>query len=155
MTQIATYKAPGSAGPVGIGGHNSGGAYTRDGQIDLIDGDSFLGGIEVLSGTTDAIVFPFVPVYPLSSANFIIASSVVDAITLATARAGTDDNRSVNIWSDTAHAHTVTLPGATYAIGTGAMTTIATFTAQRGAGMTLRGYNGTWQVIASSGITFS
>lgn len=154
MTQIATYKAPNSAGPVGIGSHNQGGAYTRDGQLDIIDGDSFHAGINVLTGTTDAIAFPYAPPYPLSSLNFVIATAGVDAVTLATARVGTDDNRSINIWSDTANAHTVTLPGATFATGAG-LHSLATFSANRGAGMTLRGYNGTWQVVASSGITFS
>jgi hypothetical protein len=61
----------------------------------------------------------------------------------------------VNIWSNTAFAHTVTLPSAAYSHGATGQATIAAFAAFRGAGMTLRAYNGTWQVIASSGITFS
>lgn len=157
MTQIATYVAPSTAsGPVGIGGHSSGGAYTRDGQQDLVDGDSFLAGVELLSGTTDAITFPRTgPAFPLGSSNFIITATAVDAITLSTERVGKDDNRSVNIWSDTAFAHTVTLPGATFAHGAVGLATVATFAAFRGAGMTLRGYNGTWQVVSSSGVTFA
>ena len=154
MTQIATYRAPNTGGPRGIQGHNQGGAYSRDGQADLIESDSFLGGPEVLTGTTDAIAFPYVPTFPQSSTNFIVGTAGVDAITLALPRNPQDDNQSVNIWSDTANAHTVTLPSAAFATGAG-LHSVATFAAQRGAGMSLRAYNGTWQVISQSGITFS
>jgi len=156
MTQIATYRAPSAGqGPRGLQGHNSGGAYSRDSQEDLAQADSFLAGPEVLTGTTDAIAFPQVPQYPLSSANFVINAGAIDAITLALPRDPQDDNQSVNIWSNTAFAHTVTLPSAAYSHGATGQATVALFAAFRGAGMTLRAYNGTWQVIASSGITFS
>jgi hypothetical protein len=155
MTQIANYRAPSAGqGPRGIQGHNQGGAYSRDSQEDLVQSDAFHGGPEVLSGTTDAIAFPYVPTFPQSSTNFIIATAGVDAITLAAPRNPNDDNQSVAIYSDTANAHTVTMPSALFATGAG-LHSLATFAAQRGAGMLLRAYNGTWQVIASSGVTFS
>ena len=156
MTQIATYRAPSAGqGPRGLQGHNSGGAYSRDSQEDLAQADSFLAGLEVLTGTTDAIAFPYVPPFPIGSTNFIIQTAGVDAITLALPRNPMDDNQSVNIWSDTANAHTVTFPSAAYSHGATGQATIATFAAFRGAGMTLRAFNGTWQVVASSGVTFS
>lgn len=157
MTQIATYRTPSAnQGPRGIDGHNQGGAFSRDTQEDLVQSDSFIGGPMVLTGTTDAIAFPYVPTFPLGSQNYIISTAGVDAVTLGLPRNPNDDNQSVNIWSDTANAHTVTLPSTAYAIGgTAGLKTIATFAANRGAGMSLRAYNGTWQVISSQGVTFS
>ena len=157
MTQIATYRAPSAGqGPRGIQGHNQGGAYSRDTQEDLIQSDAFVGGPMILSGTTDAIAFPYVPTFPLSSTNFIIQGQAgVDAITLALPRNPNDDNQSVAIYSDTAFAHTITLPSAAFSTGAG-QHSVATFPAFRGAGLTLRAFNGTWQVVASTGaIVFS
>ena len=148
MTQIQT-PIPTSilSGPRGIGARSSGGAYSQDGQNDIIDGDSLQGPLISLTGTTDAINGSV-------AGNYIIDTSGVDAITLTLPRAELDDNLSINIWSDTNNAHTVTLPSAGYANGT-ALKTVATFAAFRGAGMTLRAIDGTWQVISSSAVTFT
>jgi hypothetical protein len=156
MTQIATNRFPSiGQGPRGIQARSSGGAYSQDCQNDLVDGDSLQGSVTELSGTTDAIVIPSPIGYPFVSQNYIIKTGSADAITLSLPRVGLDDNLSINIWSDTLFAHTVTLPTTGYATGTAVITTIATFSAFRGAGMTLRAYNGTWQVIGRSGVAFT
>jgi hypothetical protein len=145
MTQIQTLVNPSiTQGPRGIGARNAGGAYDAGGaQPDIIDGDSLQGPIIVLTGTTDAI-------NPHVSGNYIIKTGSADAITLGAPTAGVDDNLSINIWSDTAQAHTVTATSL-FANGT-ALKTTATFAAFRGAGMTLRAYNGVWQVLAASNV---
>lgn len=149
MTQIATQRVASIlAGPRGIGARSAGGVYDAGAQNDVADPDSFeLAPIE-LSGTTDAI-------NPHVAGNYVIKTAGVDAITLGAPTAGIDDNLSINIWSDTANAHTVTLPSALFAIGA-ALKTVATFSAFRGAGLSLRAYNGTWQVIGlSPGMTIA
>src|SRR6202451_4895888 len=84
MTQIQTPVLPNiSQGPRGIGARNSGGAYTQDGQQDIIDGDSFQGPEILLSGTTDAIVNH-------GAGNYIIKTGSADAITLFAPTAGGD-----------------------------------------------------------------
>lgn len=147
MTQIQTTLPPAiNNGPRGIGARSVGGGYSLDSQQDLIDTDSFQGQLTLLTGTTDAIN-PFVP------GNYIIKTGGVDAITLAAPRAGLDDGLSINIWSDTLFAHTVTTV-ALFANGT-ALKSIATFAAFRGAGLQLRAMNGVWHVIASSAVVFT
>jgi hypothetical protein len=75
------------------------------------------------------------------------------ALTLAAPTAGTDDGLEITIFSDTANAHTLT---ATALLDTGtASVNLATFAAQKGAGLTLEAYNGRWKVLCSVGITFS
>jgi hypothetical protein len=143
VTQIATVRTPSELqGPRGIPARGLGGAYAPREQQDIIDGDAFEGSITELSGTTDAID-------PTKPGNYIIKTGSADAITLGLPRAGIDDNLSIAIFSDTAFAHTVTLPSAQFANGT-ALATAATFKAFRGSGIVLRAYNGTWQVIGSN-----
>lgn len=149
MTQIQTVKTPSVAqGPRGIPAHGLGAAYTPYNQQDIIDGDSLQGPCIELSGTTDAI-------NPQVSGNYIIKTGSADAITLTPApRVGIDDNLSINIWSDTAFAHTITTPAATLANGA-ALASVITFKAFRGSGVTLRAYNGVWQVLASNVTTIA
>lgn len=149
MTQIATQLVTSIlAGPRGVGARALGGAYTQDCQQDLNDTDSFQQAIILLSGTTDALN-PHVP------GNYIIKTGSADAITLPLPTAGLDDNLCINIWSDTLFAHTVTLPSTGYANGAAVLKTIGTFAAFRGAGMTLRAFNGTWQVVGNSSVSFT
>jgi len=122
------------------------GADTAGG--DLTQTDAFQAVPVVLTGTADAI-----PIYGQST-NFIINTGSADACTLPLPVAGTDDNLTVAVWSATAFAHTVTLPSAKLAAGV-ALKTIATFAAFAGAGVLLRAWNGTWQVIGSTGATLS
>jgi len=155
MTQIQTQRiASIGQGPRGIGARSSGGAYSQDCQQDLIDADAFQAGLNVLTGTTDAIVVPATQNFPYSY-NFVISTGSADAITLTLPRVGLDDNFTIAIFSDTAFAHTVTLPSAAYSHGAVGQATVATFSAFRGAGMVLRGFNGTWQVVSASGVAFA
>lgn len=147
MTQIATVVNPNiTQGPRGIGARAVGGAYSQDCQQDLIDADSLQGAITLLSGTTDVL-------NPQQAGNYLVKTAGVNAMTLAAPRAGLDDNLTINVWSDTLNAHTVTAT-TLFANGT-ALKTTATFAAFRGAGMTLRAFNGVWQVISASGVTFT
>jgi hypothetical protein len=145
MTQIQTVRRPSRAqGPQGVGGSTLGGTYSQLAQDDLVRTDSFQDGITELSGTTDALDGH-------KHGNYVIKTGSADAITLGVPTAGVDDGRSVNIFSDTLFAHTVTLPSAAFATGAATVKTIATFPAFRGAGLVLRAYNGTWQVIGNTG----
>ncbi len=87
------------------------------------------------------------------SRKYVITKAGVLAATLAAPTAGTDDGVEISIISATANAHTLTATGL---LQTGtANVNVATFAAQAGAGLTLRAYNGKWQVVAAVGITFS
>jgi hypothetical protein len=142
MTQIATVVNPSIlAGPRGIGARAAGGAYTADAQQDLIDADSLQGPVIQLSGTTDVI-------NPQVAGNYIIKTGQINAMTLAAPRVGLDDNLSINIWSDTLFVHTLTTV-ALLANGA-ALANVATFKAFKGSGLTLRAFNGVWQVLASN-----
>jgi hypothetical protein len=145
VTQIQTIRTPSVLqGPRGIPADGLGGCYTPRGQKDIIDADGFEGPIVELSGTTDAID-PTVP------GNYIVKTGSADAITIGAPRVGLDDNLSINIFSDTAFAHTVTAPSAIIATGTAVLKTTITFLAFRGSGIQLRAYNGTWQLIGNVG----
>jgi len=147
MTQIQTVVQPSIlSGPRGVGARSQGGAYSQDAQQDNIDTDSFSAPITLLSGTTDVIA-------PNAPGNYVIKTGQANAMTLAAPRVGIDDNVSINVWSDTLFAHTITAT-ALFANGT-ALKTTATFAAFRGAGLTLRAFNGVWQVVSSSGVTFT
>jgi hypothetical protein len=131
----------------GLSGGNFQGSFDAGAQKALTDSDSFILSPSVLSGSADAV-------NPHTGGNFIISTAGVDAITLAAPTAGVDDNLTISIYSDTTNAHTVTMPSALLAAGV-ALKTIATFAAFRGAGISLRAYNGVFQVIASTGIVLS
>jgi hypothetical protein len=74
-------------------------------------------------------------------------------MTLAAPTATTDDGKIILITSNTANAHTLTATGL---LQTGsASVNLATFAAQKGAGLTLIAYQGKWNVLGSVGITFS
>lgn len=135
----------GNAPGRGVQNH-SGGAYDGSAQQDIMDGDALQGGITLLTGTADAI-------NPNGAANYIVKTGSADAMTLAAPRVGLDDNLSIAIYSDTLFAHTVTAT-ALFANGT-ALKTTATFAAFRGAGLILRAFNGVWQVVASTAVTFT
>lgn len=101
---------------------------------------------QLLSGSTDAI-------NPHIQANYMITTAGVDAATLAAPTAVTDDGVELIISSDTSQAHTITATGLLHT-GT-ASVNVATFAAQKGAGLTLKAYNAKWKVLGSVGITFS
>jgi hypothetical protein len=112
----------------------------------LIDSDALQGPIVELSGTTDAIA-PNVP------GNYVVKTAGVNAMTLAAPRVGTDDNLTIAIYSDTLNAHTLTTV-ALLANGT-AIKNVATFAAFKGSGLTLRAFNGVWQVVSQTAIVFT
>lgn len=140
MTQIQTPRQPNIvAGPRGIGARAAGGAYSGDSQQDLIDTDPFQSGPIELSGTTDVL-------NPQGGGNYIVKTAGVNAMTLAAPRVGIDDGVQINVFSDTTNAHTITCPGAIVAAGV-ALKTVITFPAFRGGGVSLRAYNGVWQIV--------
>lgn len=140
MTQIATPRTPNIiTGPRGVGARSVGGAYSQDAQQDLIDTDPFQGGPIELSGSTDVL-------NSQAGGNYIVKTAGVDAMTLAAPRVGIDDGVSINVFSDTANAHTITCPAAIIAAGV-ALKTVITFPAFRGGGVSLRAYNGVWQIV--------
>lgn len=104
------------------------------------------GSWNLLSGSTDAIS-------PNISADYMITTAGVDAMTLAAPTAIVDDEKTIVLSSSTANAHTLTATGL---LKTGtASVNVATFAAQAGAGLTLKAYNAKWYVTAAVGITFS
>jgi len=121
----------------------SGGSFTQDSMQDVIDGDAFEGPITLLTGTADVI-------NPHVSGNYIVKTGSADAMTLAAPTVGADDGLSISVFSDTLFAHTITATSL-FANGT-ALKTTATFAAFRGAGISLRAFNGVWQVIGVSNV---
>lgn len=97
--------------------------------------------------TTDGAISPKTP------ASYVITKAGVLAATLAAPVAGTDDGKVILITSNTANAHTLTATGL-FQCGTAAVN-LATFAAQKGAGLTIMAYQGKWCVLGSVGITFS
>lgn len=147
MTQIQTVRQPSiGQGPRGVGARAAGGAYTQDGQQDLIDSDALQGSIIELSGTTDVIA-------PNAPGNYVIKTGQINAMTLAAPRVGTDDNLTIAIYSDTLFAHTLTTV-ALLANGT-AIKSVATFAVFKGSGLMLRAFNGVWQVMSQTAIVFT
>ena len=124
----------------GVGNHS--GAFYGDAQQDVIDTDSFEGPIIILTGTADVI-------NPHVAGNYMVKTGSADAMVLTAPTAGTDDGLSINVWSASAFAHTITAT-ALIAAGVAAKTTI-TFPAFAGAGCTLRAFNGLWHFVGGGG----
>lgn len=95
-----------------------------------------------LTGSADALT--------ASSAYYVIKTAGVDAITIPTPIAGNEGN-IIEIWSDTANAHTVTCPTTNFEIGAAANKTICTFPARPGAGIALRVCNLNYHLMYTSG----
>lgn len=90
-----------------------------------------------------------IPVRP--SANYIITKAGVLADTLAAPTAGSDDGVLLTITSNTANAHTITATGL---LDSGsAAVNLLTFAAFKGASVSLRAYQGRWQVVRTVGVT--
>ena len=127
---------------------HGGGSYDNSAQQDIMDGDSLQGTITLLTGTADVINAHV-------SGNYIITQSgAADTMTLAAPTAGVDDGLSINIYSYTSQAHTLTATGLLQT-GQSGKTGVLTFAAYPGCGCTLRAYNGYWQVISSQSMTYS
>lgn len=92
-------------------------------------------------------------VAPHTPHTYVVTKGSICALTLAAPTAGTDDGIQITITSDTAFAHTLTATGL---LDTGsANVNVATFAANKGAGLTLMAYNGRWKAMSQIGITFS
>jgi hypothetical protein len=90
---------------------------------------------------------------PVASGSYEITNAGATALTLAAPVAGTQDGMTLTVTSATAFAHTITATGL---LQTGsAAVNVATFAAFAGANVTLRAYNGKWQVVSSVGVTFT
>ncbi len=88
-----------------------------------------------------------------TSARYVATKAGVLAMTLAAPTDVTDNGVRIELFSDTANAHTLT---ATALLDTGsANAAIATFAAFKGAGVVLEAYGARWKVISQIGITFS
>lgn len=96
-----------------------------------------------LTGSADAVLSS------ISTYN-IIQSTGVDAITLPTPVAG-DEGNIIDIWSATAHAHTVTAASACFAVAVTGNKTVCTFPAFPGAGIKLRVTNLLYTVLSTGG----
>jgi hypothetical protein len=107
----------------------------------IYDGDAMQAPPTLLTGSADII-------NPHVSGNFIVTRAGVDAMTLGAPTPGLDDNLSIAIYSDTANAHTITT-ASLFANGA-ALAAVATFKPFRGSGLTLRAFNGVWQVLSSN-----
>ena len=159
MTQILTPQPPSIiTGPHGIGARSQGGGYSQDAQQDIIDCDCFQSAITLLSGTSDILTPPSNLGSPnTGTLNYVVKTAGVNAMTAVAPRAGIDDGVTMSIYSDTANAHTITFATNCIADGAaGAPHHIITFTTgYRGQGVTLRAFNGTWQLVSNTGCTIT
>ena len=107
-----------------------------------------------LQSTTPQVIGTAAPALPPHVGHtYVFNRAGVTAATLAAPTAGTDDGIEITVTSDSAQAHTITATGL---LDTGtASVNVATFAAQKGAGLTMMAFNGRWKVLCSVGITFS
>jgi len=122
------------------------GSFDQGAAADVLSNCGIGNYITTLTGAADVIP-------PHGAGNYVVETAGVDAMTLAAPTAEVDDGILIAIFSDTTNAHTVTATSL-FANGT-ALKTTATFAAFKGAGMVLRAYDGVWQVISSTGVTFT
>jgi len=105
------------------------------------------------STTPQAVGSASFAIPPHSCHTYVFNRAGVVAATLAAPTAAVDDGNEIVITSDSANAHTLTATGL---LDTGsANVNVATFAAQKGAGLSLMAFNGRWKVTAAVGITFS
>lgn len=109
--------------------------------------------ITSLWSTQPSVISASGAILPHTGHTYVVTKAGVAAMTLAAPTATTDDGIEITITSDTANAHTLTATGL---LDTGtASVNLATFAANKGAGLALMAYNARWKVICSVGITFS
>lgn len=94
------------------------------------------------SGSTDALTFP---------GSTFVTTAGVDAMTLATPVATTDDGKKLTVTDTSGHAHTITTAASKIAPGHH----LITFNGTVGSFVTLQAFQGLWYVQASSGVTVS
>ena len=98
--------------------------------------------VQTASGATDALVFP---------GSTFITTAGVDATSLATPTAGTDDGKKVTVVDAGGHAHTIT----TSANKIVPSHSTVTFNGTAGSFVILEAFNGLWFPLAQSGVTIS
>lgn len=118
-------------------------AATLVAGVHILDNRGASGPIVVLSGATDAV--------PINAGTAIVTTNGVDAMTLATPAAGTNDGLELTVISTGAHAHTVT----TAANKINGADDTATFGAAAGNGFTFVAYGGIWYAKNLTGVTLS
>lgn len=88
---------------------------------------------------------------PAASADYYITKGSIAALTLAAPAAGTDDNKELTIWSETAFAHVIT--GGVDGFNSKGSSGTLTFGAAKGSSCKLKARNGHWWVTALNGVT--
>ena len=96
-------------------------------------------------------------VNPHGSARYVVTKSTAAALTLGPPTSGADDGVSIEIFSTTAAAHTITAPTAGQIVDGNSSTynTVMTFNAKIGANCTLEAYQGKWYVTSEIGCAMS
>jgi len=102
--------------------------------------------IQVLSTATATV--------PAASGNYVLtkADGIV-AVTLVAPTAGSMDGMIIRFYSTSAELHTITC--STHFMMGSAATSLLTFTAEPGAGVTLMAYNGYWIIVANNLVTLT
>ena len=105
------------------------------------------GSLIILAGTADVL-------NPHSAQDYEVTTGSADLTTLAAPNAGDpstggDDGKIIRFTSTTAFAHKITSTG-NLQTGTSSVNSVA-LAANAGASVTLKAYNGKWQIIASNG----
>lgn len=125
--------------------------YTRISNLEL----AVMGGPSVNSPFTPTLLSGSTDVLPYPNQFVLVTSTGVDAMTLATPVATTDDFKKVRVISTTAHAHTITTAASKIVDGATAAGDTLTFTAYAGASCELMAYQGLWYVLNLLNVTLS
>jgi hypothetical protein len=131
-------------GPLAEGQLSTGGHFTIADNITLLNGTNLV-------------------INPNAQATYLITDASAGAFTIAAPSLGNvgsatpgipADGKVIQFVSTTAAAHTVTFPAGVLKAGAGA-TTVATFTADAGAGFKILAYQGTFLVLYANNVTFA
>jgi len=118
-------------------------AVTLPSTVQVQDNRGPSGFVQVAAGSADAI--------NITARKVVVTATGVDAMTLATPVAGTDDGLELTVVSAGAHAHTIT----TAANKINGADDTATFGAAAGNSITLVAYGGVWYASNLTGVTLS
>lgn len=101
--------------------------------------------VNTLSGSTDAVTFT---VY---RQDFFVTTAGIDAMTLATPVATTDDGKRIRVFDAGGHAHTITAAANKIVPSHH----LITFGGTAGSWVELEAYQGLWYPVSNSGVTIS
>lgn len=136
--------------------HASGGLVQIGQPADFVTQNEYLQtsvtSLQVLGATNQPAVFLTGTADALTGAAgfFVVKTGSADSITIPTPTAAMEGN-IVEVWSDTAFAHTITCATTVVAAGQALKTTV-TFPAFRGAGCMLRACNLAWHLVGNGGV---